>query len=297
MFIEFSRKRQDADIKVYKYNFEHEKVIIIIIPTSDILNDRIKKIISFFKHIPIIIVESSGPFFNFSKSMNRGIEIALEDEPEWILLLNDDIIPLGRRGDIDSILRNSDEYDVSVPYLEMVDGSISNSGICLRRQTSVTKLLYQSIGKTTIEMLPNHLKGQVIAQSLDIFDKSVLRYISVSYSSQTDLATNFLTINTFVHFARILTRPLIDIRNIQPVAAIRSQILKQRKFDTVFINGGEDTDLAIWIKLNRFRTRNIDFRFYNNSGSSLGVDIMRVYRNSIPELLYLGYKLKQVYCL
>lgn len=294
-FIEFSSRRQSAEIKTYKYNFENEKCIIVVIPTANILSDRVSRIIKLFSYLPIIVVESSGQFFNFSKSMNRGIEIALEYEPEWILLSNDDIIPLGTQHNLVSILRNSDECDVAVPYLEMMNGSINDSGVCLRRQTAVTELLYQSIGTIAIEMLPNHLKGQVIAHSLNIFDSSIQRYVSIYSSQRQSPSTIFFNLSALMRLTRILTRPIICVRNIQPVAAIRSHVLKQKKFDTIFINGGEDTDLAIWIKLNRFVVRNIDFRLYNNSGSSLGIDVLRVYRNSIPELLYLGYKLKQIY--
>src|SRR5579859_4724274 len=39
----------------------------------------------------MIVVESAGPGFNFSRSINAGIGAALARSPKWVILSNDDI--------------------------------------------------------------------------------------------------------------------------------------------------------------------------------------------------------------
>ena len=82
-------------MKIYK--IEQKNKLSVIVPTPDYTNDLTKKFISNIlnsKMQPtIIIVESSGNEFNFSKSMNCGILEAIKANSEYIMLSNNDVFP------------------------------------------------------------------------------------------------------------------------------------------------------------------------------------------------------------
>lgn len=79
------------------YRIDQKNKLYVVVPTPDYNNELTKKFISSISsskiYPTIIIVESSGKEFNFSKSMNTGILEALHCNPEYIMLSNNDVFP------------------------------------------------------------------------------------------------------------------------------------------------------------------------------------------------------------
>ena len=79
----------------YIHEVEGDKDIVVVIPTSD-FNGKFAKTCrnEIFKGLHMIFVESGGIgdfYFNYAHNCNAGIKKALEYNPKWIILSNDDI--------------------------------------------------------------------------------------------------------------------------------------------------------------------------------------------------------------
>lgn len=89
----------------------------MIVPTKNIQSELAQNFIREIKsksyfNPTIIIIESSGSEFHFSKNMNMGVKHAMKYNPKYIALSNDDVYPLGK--DYDYILaKKIDEYHLA----------------------------------------------------------------------------------------------------------------------------------------------------------------------------------------
>jgi hypothetical protein len=89
--IEWMKNRPSAPMKIYEV--EGEKDIVVVIPTANHEGNFAKNCANnIFKGQQIVFVESNGPFFNYARSCNYGLEYALKYNPKWIVLSNDDVI-------------------------------------------------------------------------------------------------------------------------------------------------------------------------------------------------------------
>ena len=88
----------------YIHEVEGEKDIIVVIPTLDFngkyaVNCRE----NIFKGLHIIFVESGEKddfYFNYAHNCNMGIKKAMEYNPKWVVVSNDDIHRIGLNGTI-----------------------------------------------------------------------------------------------------------------------------------------------------------------------------------------------------
>lgn len=88
------------------YEVEGDKDIIVVIPTADFEGKYAKGCReNIFKGIHMVFVESGKDdfYFNYAHNCNVGIKKALEYNPKWIVVSNDDM----RKIDEPEILRNS----------------------------------------------------------------------------------------------------------------------------------------------------------------------------------------------
>ena len=91
---DFSNQRPTPNIKVHKILNDVNSDITVVIPTMDTNGKYSEDMISFFHPLDVVLVESSGKYFNYSRSLNAGIRIAQELGKEWIIISNDDMIPI-----------------------------------------------------------------------------------------------------------------------------------------------------------------------------------------------------------
>ena len=92
--IEWMKERPKGVANIYEV--DGEKEIIVVIPTAD-FNDKYAKECreNIFKGLRMIFVESGGRedfYFNFAYNCNIGIRKAIEYNPKWIIVSNDDVI-------------------------------------------------------------------------------------------------------------------------------------------------------------------------------------------------------------
>ena len=295
--IKFFRSRERADVHIFPILSEDRSEISAVVPTKSIESKFVRSLSEKLQGMNIIFVKSEGPLFNFSYSMNIGIREAIRMKSKFIMLSNDDIFPLSDIQKLqDEVVANSEKYDIFIPtifngkkYLspkQNVYGQswftkhiISNRFISWINPSDISKSSRNLVTKLKIYNDPDVLKYIILRDNDPIFSK--YRYLSRG--------------NIMEYVVRKFNRTLVEINNVQPVSIIKADLLKLEKFDESFVNGGEDTDLSIRLAIKGAKVHYLKEQFQNVGGYSLGHDTDRILRNTLPEIIILGYKLNQYF--
>lgn len=284
--IDFLLRRGRSQVSIYKKNFSGSKEVIVVTACSSV-NDKItREFVDGMGAFPMIVAESGGELFNFSVSMNAAIKEALSYSPKYVIISNNDLTPLANSELLLQEIRNKGNFRFGIPRV-MVDG---------KHISSIQSVFHEN---RMMQVLPYFFR---------YFTPSYFLYINLRYSLKQIPFYNehFITKYYIVRngtmaykisnaFAPILGKKIIDICNLQPISIVESSLLEQEIFDETFVNGGEDTDLSIRFAIRNVKPVFLEFPFRNIGGASLGNDEGRLYRNTIPEILILGHKMKSVY--
>ncbi len=258
--IQWMRERPKGVTSIHEV--EGDKEIIVVIPTADFNGKYAKECRdNIFKGLHMIFVESGevpDPYFNYAHNCNVGIKKAMEYQPKWVLVSNDDMYKidnvevlraeLSQLGDADIVYTAESTYHSSpmqiiVPnhlfflYLRLTSYGNEYVSICRR-----FNIRYFPIGVNLIKSL--------------VF-KSHLKYVELQ---------SFMIIST-----NYIERERYTI------------------FDEVFINQAEDTDLSLKIKMSGVKNMKINYEIGNYVGSTFGINNGRRLR-SLASLIYLGAK-------
>ncbi len=130
------------------------KTVSIIIPTADKNSQSIKKCLSnieentHYLEYNIEIIEDSGKYFKFSKSINRGIR--KNKDSEYYVLLNDDCyVEENWLRELIEPTKKNDDVGIVGAKLFYPDGSIQHSGGEIRKKGMV-ELIKQIIGSKAL---------------------------------------------------------------------------------------------------------------------------------------------------
>jgi len=199
---------------------EGDSRLVVVVPTPD-ANRQLTR--EFFESVTrtaeskptIVAVESSGPEFHFSKSMNAGIRTALSFGPRYIALSNDDVRPLtagwGARLTHDLEIHAGAAY--AVPVL-CRGGAISGPLITM----------------------PSYL-------SVDLFTSLYGLIPSAAFPLIRALRSFYLGRRAKAGTIQLGPGMLV---NTQPFSVFRSGSLEELSgFDEKFVNGCEDLDLSL----------------------------------------------------
>ncbi|MGC9123815.1 MAG: hypothetical protein ACP5IB_07110 [Thermoplasmata archaeon] len=285
--ISFIRNRPEPSISLHFKNADALKDIIFVVPVPD-MNNYVEKYIQNFKNYFIIFVESRGPYFNFSKSMNKGIEEALKFNPNWIALSNLDITPL----DDTSILREilyKQSPGIFIPRIISENKKVIDK-ICIIPYGILINYIFKNL-QFISKKLPLYYQGNFFISSLKINDiDKIFKYITINkyYKINKNFSFNLKDI-----YLKLKIKKSICFKNIQPLSFIHSSIIRKYRFDEDFINGGEDTELSIRMVKNGEIFKDLDLYFKTKSGAFLRNNEVRFLKNSILEKLLLGIKLKK----
>jgi hypothetical protein len=248
--VEFSRRRPKAEVKFFKRNFDNEKNVIAVIPTADS-----GKFSDFFDgKIPEVLVESNGPYFNYSHSLNLGVREALKYNPEWVIICNDDLFEVDR--------------------VEKMLGEINkNKGkdFLLAKPGYYNRVWYHSIPtqlieRGSIDYQTYKLTGLVdsnLREMLRITDKfNVKRFVYAVFPTHESMFRMWWRLI----FLSSFRKPAFY--NIGDFSIIRSETFKKVKFNELFINFYEDALFSYQLK--SFDGGFIDYRIGSFIGKTLG---------------------------
>ena len=273
--IEFYRSFNDADSLIkwmkerpkgatYLHEVPGNNDIIVIIPTADATGDKAKTMKeAVFKGLHLIFVESGeypDQYFNYANSCNAGIARALEYDPEWIIISNDDMYPMDDIGVLTSELSKVPD-DVNIVYTKPSQYHSIPSAIGTRR-----RFIFNSLRMLLLSVKQRTILDEV---SPELIRKFNIRYFWVDPNAPS---TRILY-HTVTHF--VLTSSFTILR------ARVCKDVEGKLFDETFINGVEDWRLSIDLYRRAPQKAFIDFKIGDKVGGTLGLpnSIQRRLRN------------------
>ncbi|MEM3192894.1 MAG: hypothetical protein QW292_12590 [Candidatus Parvarchaeota archaeon] len=267
------RPRGRADI----IEVEGDKDVIVVIPTADFNNQYAKECReNVYKGLHIIFVQSGlprDPYFNIAHNFNLGIRKAMEYNPKWIVISNDDVV-------------KKDEPEKLVHELSQLD--------CEKVDAVFTQPAGYHSAPAFIGQ-PNMLYDVTI-RVFKHFSKNV-EYVSRFYEDMKRLNENvyFLRFTYGISLKRKITdlflfkKRLYFLNTASFMIVSRKFVRNNEKvFDETYINDMEDTELSL-----RVRNMNcafIDYDIGEYVGSSLGTGVVRFIR-MLPSLTYFSQEI------
>ena len=253
--IEWMKNRPSAPMKIYEV--EGDKDIVVVIPTANHEGELAKNCANnIFKGQQIIFVESNGPFFNYARSCNYGLKHALNYNPKWVVLSNDDVYKtdgiLKLKDGIEKI--NGNNYNVI-----WINGSVYHSSKVSFCSPTIFLGLYYKLNKFKNERYNIYKK-----YSANIF----IRNLNKKFVSN------------------LLFKPLVSFYSVGDFSIFNANFIrkKEKVFDENFINSEEDIYLSYILFKNKTETTKIDFNVYSYIGKSLGLSNARNARGIINDI-------------
>jgi len=265
--IKWMKDRPKGNYRIVEFNNE-ENDIIVVIPTMDI-NGKFAKTCrdEIFKGLHIIFVESGigNYYFNFAHNCNAGIKKAMEYNPKWIVLSNDDMYKI-------------DDVEKLLQQLEKIDNN--KFGICYAyppaKYYSVTKYVSKprKIRYLINIFLPKDKKIPFI-----IKNKFKVKYLI----SGTEI-TDFFLYKKIFKYTDTISFGILSSKMVEELLHSDGFV-----YDPVFINCHEESDLAIRIHRSHWQTCWINYKIGFYIGASLGLGFKRTIRDTISSV-YFSYK-------
>jgi hypothetical protein len=260
--IQWMRERPQGVANILEV--EGDKEIIVVIPTADFSGKYARECrANIFKGLHIIFVESGevpDPYFNYAHNVNVGIKKAMEYNPKWIVISNDDMYKID---DISVLVSNLSNFNN-----DKIDAIFTGES---KYHSIVKTLIKRNYLVNIVNRIRIRKQGFIINKFLNKFG---VRFIIGNGGFVQKNIFKGITYIDFIDFGILSSEFIRKSSNIL--------------FDETFINEGEDSDLSINIsKKGKFST--IEFRIGDLIGTTLGIGMDRVLR-SVAGLSYLNFK-------
>ena len=254
--IQWIRERPKGNCVIKE--FEGDKDIIVVIPTIDIESKLAKNCReNIFKGLHIIFVESgyNNFYFNYAHNCNVGIKKAEEYNPKWIIVSNDDMIPVDNVEHMFKVI-NSSSADIILPQKHRASKS---SKFPIRMYFSIIKrnIFYDKMKGFTWYWLYGAYGKRIHNLSKKQLD---IHYIIVEGVKNEGL-------NRFISL--LLNIVMKDVPLFNSFGIFKSKVFKLEGFDESFINGYEDYDLMLRLLRGGFQVQFSNFQIADIGGQSL----------------------------
>ena len=256
------------------------KDIVVVIPTADFNGKYAKECRdNIFNGLHIVFIESGGRgdfYFNFAHNVNVGIRKAMEYNPKWVVVSNDDMIKSDPMCKIKDQLLALDN--------EKYDAVFTLNGIKTATRTLICKF---------------SVIGNII--------NSIITYTHIYKLIKNDRMLFFATLqlmkkfrNEFVlkldlnRFENILFKRLNSYYNFEAFGIFSARFINQSTnlLDETYINDYEDQDLSILINSVPERLAWIDYDIRGQHGMTIGQGINRKLRD-VASLSYFNLKMEK----
>ena len=230
-----------------------KKDVIVVIPTIDANSELANNCKDIFNDLHIIFVESgyNNFYFNYAHNCNIGIKKALEYNPKWIILSNDDMYKIDS---IDVLLGDLEKMDPD----EVITVYINESNYHSAKRRIVKKRIIYNHTILLKRLLINGSKlYKITKKKIELEKKLKCFYIVVPNKRIFDFLTKDKITFTVGMSFQIFGRSFFK--------KYGSYI-----FDETFINDAEDIDLSFKLFMDGARSERSIFRLGDMIGSSLG---------------------------
>ncbi|MCL4480405.1 MAG: hypothetical protein M1113_02845 [Candidatus Thermoplasmatota archaeon] len=260
--IEWMKERPGGTANIYE--IEGGEEIIVVIPTADFNGKYAKECReNVFKGLHIIFVESGKEdyYFNYAHNCNVGIKKAMEYNPKWIVVSNDDAYEISEVENLKEELSKKDPNEIDLLFAKEMSYITQHSQLAERR--IIFKIILFLIGKS---LQWNRLEKRFKIRYLGAPTKGL------SFA----LYKKGWTFSNLIAFAIFSSNMCTK--------------LKGDLFDETYINAAEDTDLSIRANT-EYRSEIINYKIGAFKGKTMGMGKMRRYRE-IPSNAYLNLKIE-----
>ena len=255
--------------------FEGRKDIIVVIPTIDANGSYANNCRHIFNDLHIIFVESGyyNLYFNYAHNCNAGIKKALEYNPKWVIISNDDVKTSFTSLQLSAELSNLDYSKINTVFTRRSTQSSSKMAVC--KLNLIGKIVFGIIERTHLEQFfSEQQKSFIIPVILNKRFKN--KFIICAYN----------------RIAKIFFTKYISYYNFEAFGLFSSEFIRTEKeiFDETYINAHEDQDLSMRMSIERERIAWIECGINGYGGKSFGNGLQRSYR-TIASDTYLNYKI------
>ncbi|MEM3193000.1 MAG: hypothetical protein QXU98_01460 [Candidatus Parvarchaeota archaeon] len=248
---------------------EGNKEIIVVIPTADFDGKYAKECReNIFRGLHIIFVESGypkDPYFNIAHNCNIGIKKAMEYNPKWIVVSNDDMKKVDDIGSLVEKLNNVNPLKAYTVY------TAPSSVVFVGTERAP---FYRLASFFTYLLKGDRVTHDMIYKIRDRYNITIRWYWKSSLVGL--LLKNYYQYRSSGHFA-IFSFPFVEGK-------------KGDIYDETFINDVEDLDVFLEIYRSG-KYSDVDFTISPIGGQSLGSSSKRKLRDQAG-FLYLGEKMK-----
>jgi hypothetical protein len=283
--IEWMKERPKGVANIYEV--EGDKEIIVVITTADFNGKYAKECReNIFKGLHMIFVESGGKedfYFNFAHNSNLGIKKAMEYNPKWIVVSNDDMAKVDDVSKLTEGLRNID-----CSSIDFVHSRVKGEYFVLYKEN----ILFWAI-----TLLFNSLVGRQNFEE-EIKKRKIFRKFCVTLIWRSKFSTNSHHLFDWLNNA-LLRRPVAEYRFSADFFVLSSKFVQNfgmRPYDDTFVNYAEDGLLNFLVSNNpAYRFAFIDYSisslFNKIKGGTLGSGICREFRGFAGDV-YFNYVLE-----
>lgn len=241
----------------YINEVEGDNEIVVVIPTADFNGNYARSCREeIFKGLHIIYIESGeipDPYFNYAHNCNVGIRKAMEYNPKWIVLSNDDMYKIDDVKILTEELKKLDPTQIDAVYTGASRYHSIPEALAIPRKTFFwanifAKNVYHKIfGQDEYERIKDNIK-----KNYNIKTKQI---------NLDNLLDNVLYVPIF-KYTLTASFGIFSFNFINHIGG--------KLFDETFINGGEDSHLAIELSKKADRSATIKYNIGDYIGSSLG---------------------------
>jgi hypothetical protein len=275
--IQWMRERPKGVATIHEV--EGDKEIIVVITTADFNGKYARECReNIFKGLQIIFVESGGLwdfYFNFSHNVNVGIKKAMEFNPKWIVVSNDDMVKADDAEVLKKQVKTIDMERVDVIYCIPSYGYHStpvkfifpNRAGMFIHMHRVFKDKYNSIAS-----LVKKLKLNFVFTPIDTSNRESPRITKKEWIG-INILTKFLFHDTRIRFVQLAAFGIFSRNFVFKTGGI--------VFDENFINSCEDMELSYRIVKEKRFTAKIRYNIKPMEGTTLGNNTNRDLRSLI----------------
>ncbi len=263
------------------HEVEGNKEIIVVIPTAD-FNGKyaIECRENIFKGLHIIFVESGevpDPYFNYAHNCNVGIKKAMEYNPKWVILSNDDI-------------RSSYNAKTLIIELSKLDNDTISTVFTFGSNQTASKYYigrFTFFGSIIISKLGSRPNIGIFHKKYEMFFN--LNRIRIRFKCRYIIMGDYKKV-----LERFFFRKLSPYYNFEAFGIFSSRFIRNHTplLDEIYINAHEDQDLSIIMNKENDKIAWIKYSIEGIGGSTMGSDILRQIR-SLASDCYLNFKIEQ----
>jgi hypothetical protein len=262
----------------YIHEVEGDKDIIVVIPTADFKGKYARECRdSIFKGLHMVFVESGGKgdfYFNYAHNCNVGIKRAMEYNPKWVVVSNDDMYK------IDDVFKLRSDLNSIKPETDLIWTGES----CYHAYT-ISIRMNNILGNWFKVLSPSILAVRPRSYYANIFflkDKFLNRFFA--HTKKTG----------FIHLSSDKVEDFKITSNFTILSHGLFEKIENIVFDENYINGYEDIDFSIRMHYAKILDSQINYLIGDIIGGTLGVTLSRTYRD-IVNVTYFNWKIENNY--